>query len=249
MKNYTTGIILAGGKGTRLKSTDKNKTTLALKGKPLVQYGVDLYRAVTTDIVVVVGAFADSVKATLAGQDVLYATQSEQLGTGHATMIAVEKLIAEHRNPEYVFVGYGDHMMFYTPAMLNDMIGQLVEKNADMCLVSMQYDKPDELAWGRIIRNDLGDVEDVIEQKDASEEIRKLTELNAGFYCFRFDFLVQAVAQLTPSPVTGEYYLTDLVKIARNSLRRVLSFPIPFEHVGTGINTAEQLETTESMMS
>ncbi|MBP9700044.1 NTP transferase domain-containing protein [Candidatus Woesebacteria bacterium] len=248
MKNYTTGIILAGGKGTRLKSTDKNKTTLALRGKPLVQYGIDLYRAVTTDIVVVIGAFADSVKATLAGQDVLYATQSEQLGTGHATMVGVEKLIAEHRNPEYVFVGYGDHMMFYTPEMLVTMVAEIESKKAVMCLVVMEYEDPNSLAWGRIIRSSNGDVDDVIEQKDASEEILKLKELNAGFYCFRFNFLKEAITKLKPSPVTGEYYLTDLVKIARQENQRVLSTLIPFEKVGTGINTAEQLQTTESMM-
>lgn len=244
------GVILAAGKGTRLQSKDKNKTALSISGKPLVVFGAELFQATVDKTVVVVGAFADTVKAALADftGDISFVEQAEQLGTGHAAKIAVEYIEAQNLAPSEVLLGYGDHMMFYTPEIINEMKQLHQESGAVVTLVTVDYADANALGWGRIIRNAEGIVEAIVEQKDATDEQRAITEQNAGFYCFNYQFLKEAVQQFEKSKVTGEYYITDVVEIARKAGKRVKAFTVPFEFVGSGVNTPEQLTQTQQMI-
>src|SRR5580700_9702383 len=113
------GIILAAGEGSRMKIEGKNKTEVPFGGKPLVQYGIDLFAKTVDKTVLVVGAFSDSLlKTANVTPGTLIAHQTERLGTGHATAVGVHKIEKHHLSPETVLIGYGDHMMFYTPEII-----------------------------------------------------------------------------------------------------------------------------------
>lgn len=241
------GIILAGGEGTRLKIENANKTSIQFNGKPLVRYGVELFQRLADKTLVVVGSKADSVKAAVNDESVLYAVQEQRLGTGHAVQVAVAKLTELGLEPKTILVGYGDHMMFYTEEIITEMLSLHTSHKAAITLVSTEYEDPNALAWGRVIRNEKGNVAEVVEQKDATEEQRAIQELNTGFYCFDYAFLKEALQQLKPSPHSNEYYITDLVKIAVEMHSDVLAFNIPFKFVGIGINTREQLEESQRL--
>lgn len=238
----TAGIILAGGKGTRLQSTEVNKVVLPLHGKPLIQYGVELLTPHTSPLIVVLGAFSESVKRVLENYDVTYAYQEVQKGTGHAVQIALPHL--EGKDVKQVYVGYGDHMMFYTKRTVEQM-KQACTEDVAIVMVTSKVENP--LGLGRILRDSDGKVRGVVEEKDASENEKSIKEINAGFYLFSYEFLRYAIQQLTPSPISGELYLTELVQIAVNQKRNVVGLEVAYEEMGIGINTKEELEQSAEL--
>lgn len=240
----TTGIILAAGKGSRINSHEINKVCLQFNGKPLIIYGANLMQAVADTTMVVVGAYSDSVKQALAKYPVNFVTQAEQLGTADAVKTAINSLTEV---PDLVFVGYGDHMMFYKPNTIRELIKLHLQTKAAMSLISTIHKNPNELSWGRIIRDQSGKVTDSREQKDATEEEKQITELNAGFYCFDFSFLKNNLAKVPRSAVSGEYYINSLVQIAANQGLTVSSLKVPFNQVGIGINKQEELQQSEAL--
>lgn len=240
------GIILAGGRGTRFKSDSENKTAAKLSGKPLVMYAVELFEKSTDLVEVVVGAFPESVKNAIGDRpNVIYAFQNEQLGTGHAVQVAVEELEQQGIEPELVVVGYGDHMMFYTPEAVRELIELCETEQAEVALLTTDYPEPDKLKWGKIVRNREGHIQKIVEQKDADEAERKLTEVNPGFYCFKYQFLKEFKDRLQRSPVSDEYYITEFVQMAVNSGLKVVPLRVPFSQVGLGVNTKEELAADE----
>ncbi len=240
------GIILAGGKGTRIKSTTSNKVTLPFLNKPMILYGVELLQKVCDPVVVVVGAFADSVRNVLHQYKVLFADQTRQLGTGHAASVAMEELNRKNLHPDTVLVGYGDHMMFYSVENAKDLISFHQKQKAAVTLVTTELDDPH--SYGRVIRNPkTREVLRVVEEKDANEEEKKVKEVNAGLYCFDGKFLEVALRKIPMSPVTHEYYLPELINIARAKKKTVAGFPVPFSSVGIGINRTEELEESQKI--
>lgn len=239
------GIVLAGGKGTRLGIKGKNKTSIEFNGKPLISYAVDLYTSVCDKTVVVIGHQAKSVEAVLATSQTIFAYQAKRLGTGHAAKIAVQKIEKEHLHPEYIFIGYGDHMMFYTPELLEKLLEKVKQTNAAVGLLSTRHENPNILAWGRLMRGANGMIEKIIEQKNATDEEKKVTLINPGFYCVQFDFAKTAIRNIQKNPVSQEYYLTDIVEIARRMGEGVVDLEVPFEKVGIGINTTHELEESQ----
>ena len=200
---------------------------------------------VANKTVVVVGAFAQSVKESLRQYPVTYVDQQEQLGTAHAVKIAVESI---KESPDLVLVGYGDHMMFYSPETIQQLIKLHAETKAVMSLISTSHQNPDKLAaWGRIIRDKNGSVVDSREHKDASEQEKQITELNAGFYCFDYKFLRDNLNKVVPSPISNEYYINALVKIAADQNLIISALKVPFTEVGIGINKQEELKMSEEL--
>ncbi len=237
-------IILAAGQGKRLNSKDMNKVTFSFVEKPMITYGVELFKEVSSPVVVVVGAFADSVKDVLKDEkDVVYALQKDQLGTGHATR---EGLRVIKSKPELVLIGYGDHLMFYKHETLKRLIDLHQKDDAVVTFITTKYEKPEELAWGHIERDSGGKVVDIIEHKDADEDQKKIKELNAGLYCFDYDFLQSHINAIHKSKVTGEYYLTDIIKVAFTDKKPVSALLVPFEEVGIGVNRPEELEESQT---
>jgi bifunctional UDP-N-acetylglucosamine pyrophosphorylase/glucosamine-1-phosphate N-acetyltransferase len=241
------GIVLAGGKGTRLGLKNKNKTSVLFNGKPLVSYAIDLYHKICEKTVVVTGHQSESIKQLLSSASVISAYQAKRLGTGHAAKIAIEKIAKEGLTPEYVFIGYGDHMMFYTPELLKNLLKKVQESQAVVGLLSTRHTNPMELVWGRLIRGEDGMIEKIVEQKNASEEEKKVTLINPGFYCVKYDFAKRVLKKLKKNPISHEYYLTDIIEIARSKGENVVDLEIPFEKVGIGINTTHELEESQKL--
>lgn len=240
------GIVLAAGKGTRMQSKDKNKVTVYFLNKPLVVYSVELMEKVADKTVVVIGAYHESVKEVLKNYRVEYAYQKEQLGTAHAVMVAVKKIEKLHWSPKLALVGYGDHSMFYPQQSIQKMISFHKKEKASITLVTVKH-RNDTLHWGFVVRGKNGSILEIVEYKDATEEQKMIQELNAGFYCFDFEFLKEALPKVSPSPVSKEYYLTSLVKIAADQGKKVSSFSLPFSQVGIGVNRWSELEESQRL--
>lgn len=239
-------LILAGGKGTRTKLTAMNKVVLNLNGKPLVAKAVELMNGIASQTVVVVGMYADTVRTALAGYNISFAVQKEQLGTGHAALCGVSAFIKE---PTHVLIGYGDHMMHYKKETIAKLLDAHIKHKEALTLVVSESDYLNELRYGRIIRNSDGCIQKIVEQKDADEKTLAIKEFNAGFYCARYDFLKSSLPLITPSIVTGEYYITDLVEIAKLQGKKVLPYHVPFQEVGIGVNTLQDLEKSGKINS
>lgn len=182
------------------------KVVHEILGVPVVQYVIDAaHKAGLGRIVVITGHGADRVEAVLAGQDVEFARQNEQLGTGHAVMCALEGTGAL-TGP--VVVLSGD-----VPLVRAETIAQLVDKqqscNAACAMLTAMFDDP--TGYGRVIRSDAGAVTAIIEQKDLPHYLSDVHECNAGVYCFDGAALSASLPRLETANAQGEYYLTDLV--------------------------------------
>lgn len=241
------GIILAAGKGTRLRSTDRNKVTLPFLNKPLVVYSVELMQQVCDQTVVVVGAFHESVKQILKNYPVTFAYQDEQLGTGHATRVGFSEIIKNSWQPSEVLVGYGDHTMFYKQKTIQKLIDLHRQKKANVSLLTFTYDDPNRIKYGRIVRDTEGFVTAIVEHKEATPQELEIKEVNPGFYCFDFQFLKENIGKLVQSGTTNEYYITDMIKIAVDQEKKVVGLTIDFKEAGLGINTVEELAENEKI--
>ncbi|MFN4212911.1 MAG: sugar phosphate nucleotidyltransferase [Microgenomates group bacterium] len=238
------GIILAAGKGTRIKAKDRNKVTLPFLNKPLVVYSVELMRKVADKVIVVIGAFHQSVKEVLKDFPVDYAYQKKRLGTAHAVKVVIP--LAQKYQPQLVLVGYGDHTMFYQKENIDDLINLHQKENAVMTIITVKHNN-ENLHWGYIIRNLKNEIIDSVEFKDATDEQKKIKELNAGFYCFDFAFLKENIGKVPKSSVSGEYYINSLIKIAADQGKKVAGLEIPFSSVGIGVNRWSELEESQRL--
>jgi bifunctional UDP-N-acetylglucosamine pyrophosphorylase/glucosamine-1-phosphate N-acetyltransferase len=205
----TAAVILAAGKGSRMQAKSKNKVAFVLGGKPMIQRTRDnLVQAGIGQLVAVVGFAAGSVKAAL-GDQVTYVTQTEQKGTGDALKAALPCLAS---NITTVLSVYGDDSAFYPPSLYQDMVQRLEDSSA--ALLFLTITKEDPTGLGRIVRGEDGEVTRIVEEKNATEAERQITEINTGFYCFKRKFLDEHIGEITKNELSGEYYLTDMVAIA-----------------------------------
>lgn len=258
----TAGIILAAGKGTRLNSKTINKVALPFSDKPMISYGVDLLENFCSPLILVVGAYAQSVKDVLRERKIVFAHQAKRLGTGHAVVCGMRVLsrdakteasvkgecgmrVLKKNPPSHVLVGYGDHLMFYRKKTIVDFLRTHKKKKAAVSLITTSHTDPNTLCWGRIIRDKKGFIRGIVEQKDATRAQRSIQELNAGFYCFDYSFLKGALKKIKKSPVSGEYYLTDVIALAVSGGNIIHSLKVPFSEVGIGVNRKEELEAAQ----
>lgn len=234
-------IILAAGQGTRMKSK-KPKVLQELLGKPMVEYVVEAAETAGSDpIVVVVGFGGDQVVETL-GDRVKYVWQREQLGTGHAVMMAKEYLTGFDGD---VLILYGD-----TPLLNAETMTALMEarhKNGAAAAVLIARLK-DPGSYGRIIRDAQGNVCGIIEAKDATPEQKLICEVNTGIYAFEAGPLLKALERITPVNAQGEYYLTDVIKIMVDDGLKVAGMAIDATEEMMGPNDRVQLAQTEAYL-
>lgn len=234
-------VILAAGKGTRMKS-DLPKVLHKANGKPMVNYVLDAVKEAGVDeVVMVVGHGAELVKDTLANQ-ARFVTQEQQLGTGHAVM-----------QTESVLGGFSGDLLVLcgdTPLIQGETVQRLAEqhkreKNAATVLTAV-FDNP--TGYGRVIRSESGTVEKIVEQKDASPEELAVKEINSGFYCFDAVELYKALSKLSPANAQGEYYLTDVLEIMKAKGLRVGAMIVDDNEEIIGINNRSQLATAEKVI-
>lgn len=234
-------IILAAGEGERMNSKKTNKVVVILGNKQMILHVVDrLKELLISPIIVVVGFAKESVEKVLEGR-VIFAEQSERLGTAHAVMCALKKL---PQDIQTVLVLGGDDSAFYTEDVLKKLIEAHQKNNAALSFLTIAVDNPAGL--GRVIRDGNGEVVEVVEEKDSIDEQREIKEINPGCYIFEVSFLRQYLEKVKKSPITGEYYLTSLIDIAIKNKEKLIAVPSG-KIIWRGINTPQELKEAEKL--
>ncbi len=234
----TAAIVLAAGAGTRMKS-DKPKVAHEVLGKPLVNWVVDAAADAGIDkVVVVVGHKREQVIPLIEGKAEI-AVQEQQRGTADAVLACKDALAGFDGS---VLVLSGDCPLI-TAETMRSLADLRVQHNAAVVVLTMRPDDP--FGYGRIIRDENGHVERIVEQKDATPEEAAVGECNSGFYCFDAKTLFEALTQVGSDNAQGEFYLTDVLEISRNAGRAVLALEAADVCECLGINTPEQLAEIE----
>jgi bifunctional UDP-N-acetylglucosamine pyrophosphorylase/glucosamine-1-phosphate N-acetyltransferase len=235
-------VILAAGKGTRMKS-DVPKVLHQVTGKALIDRVLDTARSLgPATITVVVGHGAGQVQRHLESQpDVRFVVQEPQLGTGHAL-----------RQTEPVLGGRAGTVILLSgdvPLLTGNTLGGLLNTHRDAgaaaTVLTASLERP--YGYGRIVRTS-GRLARIVEEKDATPAQRKIQEINSGIYAFALDRLFQALAAISSENVQGEYYLPDLIGIYRRQKRVVTTFTIPNAVEIRGINSRTELAEVSSMV-
>ncbi len=230
-------IVLAAGKGTRLKMPNGiNKTTLEVKGKPMIESTIEIIENLGVgQIIAVVGHGKVSVERLL-GNRVDYALQNKRLGTGHAALCGLKHVKS---GIQFVVVVHGDDSHSYSPDVYHHLISACSQGNYDMAHMVMYLDNP--FGLGRIIRDSDNHILRVTEEKNASDIEKKIQEVNAGAYCFKLEFAQKFLPKINFNTVKHEKYLTDIIEIAVNNKRTVASVKLNDTKQWIGINTLEEL--------
>ncbi|MCB1616720.1 MAG: bifunctional UDP-N-acetylglucosamine diphosphorylase/glucosamine-1-phosphate N-acetyltransferase GlmU [Pseudomonadales bacterium] len=231
-------IILAAGKGSRMNSS-LPKVLHPIAGKPMLGHVVDTARKLENNhIYIVVGHGAEQVKKSFSADEVFWVEQEEQLGTGHAVLQALPFLDAQGNT----LVLYGD-VPLITLETLQKLIKQ-VDQNS-LVLLTTQLDNPQ--GYGRIVRDKKGGVIRIVEQKDASQQELEITEINTGIMAANTADLKNWLAQLNNRNAQKEYYLTDIVEIAKSAGKEIRTCTTTLEYEVQGVNDREQQAELEKV--
>lgn len=239
-------LILAGGKGKRMES-ELPKVLVPLKGKPMVTHLLESVEksGISGRPTLVVGFKKEMVMETL-GDKYDYAIQEEQLGTGHAVMIAEKNL----SDADHVLVLYGDNP-YMKPSTIKKIVDEHIKFGNKITMATTTL--PDFKDWrvffyknfSRIVRDKDGKILKSVEFKDANEEEREIMEVNPCYFCFESNWLFKKLKTLKNENAQGEYYLTDLVKMAIQEGEKIESINIdPSEALAA--NSKEELELLEN---
>ncbi|MBT8333012.1 MAG: bifunctional N-acetylglucosamine-1-phosphate uridyltransferase/glucosamine-1-phosphate acetyltransferase [Desulfobacterales bacterium] len=230
-------IILAAGKGTRMKSA-KAKVLHEVFFQPMIHLVLKAVEPLQTkQSIVIVGHQKEAVERVLEEFDVTCAEQKEQNGTGHAVLCA-EPHITEWEGD--VMILYGD-----SPLLLTQHLEEMYQlhRHNDSVLTVMTTCLTNPSNYGRIIIDNSGNVIEIVEEKDATEEQRNITEINVGIYCVQTKFLFEALKQVTTDNSQGEMYLTDIVAIAVKNGFTVRRYEHPHPSHVLGVNSRGELAT------
>ncbi|MCL1848871.1 MAG: bifunctional UDP-N-acetylglucosamine diphosphorylase/glucosamine-1-phosphate N-acetyltransferase GlmU [Clostridiales bacterium] len=238
-------VVLAAGQGTRMKS-DLPKVLHPLLGEPMATYPVRaLEEAGVGQILMVLGKGADQVEQALSGR-IVPVYQEEQLGTGHALLMALPKLqVYQDSGGGECLVTYGD-----TPLIKGETLERLSEARAEAgAAAAILTAKPDDPAGlGRIIRAEDGSVAAIVEDRDADESQKIVNEINAGAFAFDIAWLAKALENLKPNNAQGEYYLTDAIAWLIGQGQKVASYCTPSPEEGLGVNDRLQLSRAQDIL-
>ncbi len=240
-------VILAAGHGKRMQS-ELPKPLVPLKGKALIHHVLETVEAsgLCNAPVIIIGQKREHMIEAL-GKDRRYVVQEEQLGTGHAVQ-CTESVI--HPDAHSVLVLYADQP-FITASTIKNLVELRSDTGAKIVMATVQLPDFNEwrsafLGFSRVLRDEKGEIVGVIENKDATEEEKKITEVNPAYFCFEKEWLFKTLPKIKNENAQGEYYLTDLVKMAFAEGLRIPSISIsPKEAIGT--NSKEDLESVEEV--
>ena len=238
-------VIMAAGKGTRMKDPSKAKVMYEVLGKPMVHYVVDLAKMLKVSrVIVIVGYQCDTVIQYLQNShtNVEIAVQAEQLGTGHAIMQA-EEMLKDFTGD--VVVLSGD-----VPLLTADSMQELIDHHHQTAASAtiLTADFADPTGYGRIIRNSDGSVKKIVEHKDATEKERQVKEINSGIYVFNGQRLFDGLKHITPQNVQNEYYLTDVFEYFWKRQWKVSALKTLHVEEIIGVNTVNQLEEVKQVL-
>ncbi|WP_236883450.1 bifunctional UDP-N-acetylglucosamine diphosphorylase/glucosamine-1-phosphate N-acetyltransferase GlmU [Corynebacterium lehmanniae] len=222
--------------------SDRQKTLHEIGGRSLLSHSLHAAAGVHPNyLVAVVGHQRDQVAPAveqIAEQmhvEIRQAVQEEQNGTGHAVQVGLSAI------PDFdgtVVVTNGD-VPLLTPETLQALVDKHESEHAAVTVLSLEFDNP--TGYGRIIRGEAGDVLEIVEEKDATDEQRKVREVNSGVFAFDGKVLRDALTRVTPDNAQGEFYITDVLSIARNDGLRVTAFTAPDARELAGVNDRVQL--------
>lgn len=233
-------IILAAGKGTRMKS-DKAKVLHEVFYAPMVHHVINAILPVNpAQTIVIVGHQREDVETSLASFEVTSVVQNEQLGTGHAVLVA-EGAVSD--NADTVMILCGDTPLVKTET-LQEMYLHHQEQNSTLTIMTTVLDNPTN--YGRIICGADNQVQGIVEQKDATNEQLKIKEINAGIYCVEKSFLFSALKRVGTNNSQGEVYLTDIVKLAVENGLLVEKFVVPTPLDVLGVNSRVELADAQN---
>ncbi len=228
-------VILAAGQGTRMRSS-KPKVLHELAGQPLLQHVIDVAQALDPqEIIVVIGHGAEQVRESITGTKLRWVVQEERLGTGHAVKLALPEIRSDN-----VLVLYGD-----VPLIAPETLQPVIQSLDEGCINLLTVDLDDPMGYGRIVRDANGEVEKIVEQKDASEDILALKEGNTGILCASRIDLAAFLAKVGSDNSQGEYYLTDCIELCIAEQGRVNGIKAEYLWQVSGVNNKQQLNVLE----
>lgn len=242
MNDRVGAVILAAGKGTRLKS-ELPKVLHEVCGRPMLAYVIDACRAAgIRPCVIVVGHRHDLVRAAFATDpDIAWVEQSPQLGTGHAVMVCREQI----RRFEHVLVLCGDGPLIHS-GTLEQLLARHLAAHAAATLATAVLDDPS--GYGRIWRDSAGQLRGIIEHADCTPEQLQIREVNPSYYCFQADALLRALADLKPNNAKNEYYITDTVGLLLKAGQRVQAITAVAPEDIYSINSRSELALVNRVM-
>ena len=221
------------------------KVLSPLHGRPMIRYILDTLE--TTNFLppaLIVGYKQEKVREEL-GDGYVYVVQEEQLGTGHALACCKDQLAG---TADYFLVIYGDQPLT-SAETLQKLADEHIKTGAVMSLVTLTSDESTFMNFGRIIRNQAGQVEAIREFKDANDAEKAIQEVNAGVYCFSDAWMWPHLADLRSENAQSEYYLTDLLNIAVREGKTVSAVSLADWREGLGINNPDQLELVQAQLA
>lgn len=246
MEKYA-AVILAAGKGTRMNeglASPIPKIMFGLNGKKIIDWSVKLIRDSGIEKVVLIVGYKKELIEDHFKNDVEYAVQNEQLGTGHAVMMAEDVL---KDKAESIIIFYGDNCL-YKPESVKRLIDLYEKEKPTIAILTVKFDDPVFWAFGRILRDSSSEVIGIREQKDCSEEELKIKESNPGFYIVDSAWLWENLKKINNQNAQGEYYLTDIIELAKAQNKRIIATPVSEEAEALGINNPDQLKEAEKVL-
>lgn len=235
-------IILAAGRGSRMKSTDTNKCLLPLAGTPMIRYTINTLKKLgISKPLIVVGFAKESIKKELR-REVRYAFQKTPNGTAKA----VASGLAHINKSDTVIVLYGDHSAFYDVVILKNLLAKHKKTNADATLITVKMKNPS--GYGRIVRDSFGKFVEIVEEKNASDKEKHISEINTGNGVYKLSFLQKVLPLVRANKLTNEYYFTDVVKLGVKNKNIIETFTSDKEELSIGVNTREQYKFAEDLM-
>jgi bifunctional UDP-N-acetylglucosamine pyrophosphorylase/glucosamine-1-phosphate N-acetyltransferase len=234
----TCSIILAAGKGTRLKS-DRPKVLHEILGYPLVYYSLSLVKDISEGVIAVVGHGRDMVIPYLDTFHVKIVIQVTQLGTGHAVIMAKEALAEAHA--KHVLILPGDMPLIRKESLIG-LLEAYHNTGADMGILTARLADP--FGYGRIVRDKKGKIKHIVEHNDATTKEKKIDEINTSVYVINKEFMLSSVERISPDNTKGEFYLTDIVAMAD----KVVSITVMDPDEAHGINSRGQLAFAQKRM-
>ena len=241
MSNFST-LIMAAGKGTRMKS-DLAKVLHKINNRPMVHYVIDIAEEIKSQkIVLIIGHQRERVMSECSNYNIEYAIQDQQLGTGHAVQMA-ENLFNDYNGDLLILSG---DVPLLTAGTLQKLIDTHNQSGAIATLLTANLEDPTD--YGRVLRNNEGVVERIVEHKDASEEEKMVKEINVGIYIFKSKPLFESLKLINNDNAQGEYYLPDVVKLYVDNKEKVVAQLADNFEETKGINDVNQLKEAETIL-
>ena len=235
-------IVLAAGRGSRMKAKYVNKVAMPLADKPMILHTVELLKKIKVKQIVVVVGFAKNSVMKLLNGGVIFAEQKKRLGTAHAVATGLKKL---SKDIDEVLVLNGDDSAFYTKEIIEKLVEKHYQTASAFTFLTIERKIPTGL--GRVLRKSSGHVVGIVEEKDATANQRKITEVNPGCYIFKVNFLKKYLRLVEKSPVTKEYYLTSLIDIGIKHQEKIETLPAG-NLIWKGVNTHDELREADGLI-